>query len=387
MNFSRPVIERFGVDVPIARERIDAANKICRYFYSGRNINLRHEYYEAVTSLLSRRDSERIILYLPFDELIDAPNYFRDAYLDVWYGMLGVHDARENFHEGDTFELDARPNGEVERVVKCAHLIPWMIAAGYITCRDLLDILNHNSDDVILLQSFKDTWEYIRTHNILTEREIKGLEDTTSTVKPREKANPLYVSPKRIAWLQERKKPPGKLLTPNAKLEGPFSPNLESLKDRIVEIEEFLKPDEIILVGGSQLKGYGTVDSDLDVWKLHDLEHDQMMYPGSPDASHIYFNAIWIGGKNVRNLDEISRECCNSYVGRFDRLMSIERIESDLLQYRLLHKGYSRFTAKDKFDTSSYRDMDGDCPFYDDAYRQIATMLYAKYVVIPQSRR
>lgn len=49
-----------------------------------------------------------------------------------------------------------------------------------------------------------------------------------------------------------------------------------------------------------------------------------------------------------------------------------------------LHKGFSRFTGKKKFMTELYSEMDGDCPFYDDEYRRIATMLYAKYVLIPK---
>ena len=57
---------------------------------------------------------------------------------------------------------------------------------------------------------------------------------------------------------------------------------------------------------------------------------------------------------------------------------AIERLESDLLQYRLLHKGFSRFTGIDEFCIPP--EMDGDCPFYCDEYRRIATMLYAKYV-------
>ena len=62
---------------------------------------------------------------------------------------------------------------------------------------------------------------------------------------------------------------------------------------------------------------------------------------------------------------------------------SIERLESDLLQYRLLHKGFQRLTGQVFFDTSGYPEMDGDCPFYDDKYRKIATLLYAKYVYVP----
>ena len=39
---------------------------------------------------------------------------------------------RENFYEGDAFEVDARPEGKMERIVKCVHLVPWLIEAGYL---------------------------------------------------------------------------------------------------------------------------------------------------------------------------------------------------------------------------------------------------------------
>lgn len=384
MNYVKPIIERFGEDIPIDDRRKEAAEMICRYLMNRHDRERRQKYYEALELLLANRDSERILLYLPFDELVDPPKRFKNAFLNSWYKLLDVYDARENFHEGDTFELDARPNGEVERVVKCAHLIPWMIKAGYIGCCEILDILDYYGDDDILLQSFKDTWAYIHDNNLLHDDEMKRLHAATSKLPLRKKTNPLYVSKKRIEWLKERDRQPKGLLTPNAHLEGPFSENLKILREKVKAVENSLKPNEVVLLGGSQLKGYGTIDSDLDIWPLEDLEKDPMLCPGSPHSAHIYFNSIWIGGKAVNDLPKLAKEKVSSYIGGDNQHMSLERLESDLLQYRLLHKGFSRFTGNKNYVTGLYPEMDGDCPFYDDSYRRIATMLYAKYVLIPK---
>lgn len=384
MKYSKPIIERFGEDIEIDILRKSAAEVICQYFADRSNQDSQRAYYNAVEYLLKHRDSKRILLYLPFDELASAPKSFRDAYRNAWYSLLGVYDARENFHKGDTFELDARPNGELERVVKCAHLTPWLLAAGYIDCSELLDILHYNGDDPILLRSFRDVFGYIYDHKLLSPNDLKKFHAVVEKAPPREPIQPLYVSQKRIEWLDKRNQKPGKLLTPNAHLEGPFSPNLKLMEGRLEQIRANLAPDEIVLIGGSRLKGYGTVDSDLDIWSLRDLENDRILYPGSLHSIHIFFNSAWIGGKNVTDVPRIAKEKIASYIGVADHRMLLERLESDLLQYRLLHKGFSTFIGKRSLMTSPYPEMDGDCPFYDDEYRRIATMLYVKYVLIPK---
>lgn len=63
--------------------------------------------------------------------------------------------------------------------------------------------------------------------------------------------------------------------------------------------------------------------------------------------------------------------------------MHLERIEADLLLYRLLHKGYARFNRVAEFETGNLLSIDGDCAFYDDGYRTIATEIFAKYIHIP----
>lgn len=370
------------------RKRV--AEHICYFLEANpktaRDIPLeREQFYSACKDLLQDRDSERILLYLPLRFLEDAPATFRKTYCDAWYRLLNIRDVRENFHTGDCFELDARPSGGLERVVKCAHLTPWLLKFGYITAWQVSSILKENSDDEVLLQSFKDTWDYVRKNKILSGADLYALTSKTAHLPERKKQEPLYVSKKRLEWLDEHNKP-AELLTPLAKLEGPFSDNIPTIEAQLEEIAAQLNPSEIVLVGGSQLKGYGTTNSDLDVWNLEQLEMSDAFKPGSPHATHVYFNTIWLGGRSVAGeLEHIADRITDIYTDSVMyatqseiRRQAIERLESDLLQYRLLHKGFSRFTGVDEFHLPP--EMDGDCPFYCDEYRRIATMLYAKYV-------
>lgn len=368
-----------------------AAEDICRFLEANPRVAYdmpleREQFYSACEDLLQDRDSERILLYLPLRFLKDAPTGFKNAYRDAWYRLLNVRDVRENFHAGDCFELDARPSGGLERVAKCAHLTPWLLKYGYINERQVLKILRENSDDEVLLQSFKDTWEYIRVNKILGSEDLYQLTSKTAHLPERKKPEPLYVSKKRLEWLDERNKP-AELLTPSAKLEGPFSDNIPAIEHQLEEISSQLGPSEIVLVCGSQLKGYGTTNSDLDVWSLEQLKTSDIYYPGSPSATHFFFGALWLGGQDVtvKELEYV----CDKMVGIYTtscryatysrmRHQAIENLERALLLYRLLHKGFSRVTGIDEFYIPP--EMDGDCPFYCDEYRKIATMLYAKYV-------
>lgn len=385
----RPAVERRLDKADLKfQERKRVAGEICRLLKTdlgggcGASAE-RERFYSACTSLLRDRHSERILFYLPLRLLEDAPVTFREAYCEAWYRLLWVRDVRENFHTGDCFELDARPEGGLERVAKCVHLTPWLLKFGYITQEQVLSILKENRDDEILLRSFRDTWGYIRKNKILGDAELLALTRETAHLSERRKQEPLYVSEERSRWLRERDKSV-RLLTPLAKLEGPFSDNIPVIRSQLEEIAAGLGPSEVVLVGGSQLKGYGTEESDLDVWRLQQLEASDEFYPGSPEAAHIYMNTIWLGGEVVaedleRIVDRVMERYRDPAVCDFGtKRRAIERLESDLLQYRLLHKGFARFSGKEKFDVPM--EMDGDCPFYDDEYREITTMLYVKYV-------
>lgn len=386
----KPIIERYGEDIPIDPYRKKAADDICRYFANRCDASAKNQYYEAVEYLLRHRESARILLYLPFDELADAPKWFKTSYLETWYSLLNRYDVRENFHEGDCFEEDARPNGEIDRVVKCMHLLPWMFQARIITFNDVLDFADINRDDMQILQGLMEACVYMNNSGMLSSDEIIGVRDIRNICPPSvsNRLSPTYISESRKKWLKERENERSgnvrDLLTPNAHLEGPFTPNLRFMKDDVEEIRKMIEPNEVVLIGGSRLKGYGTVDSDFDIWKLSELDHHEYLYPGNPGAIHVYFDTVWIAGDEVTDLAEISREKMNVFLRNGNRGLMLERLESDLLQYRLLHKGFSRVTGRRIFSTSKNgKTIDGDCPFYSEDYRRIATMLFAKYVLLP----
>lgn len=389
LNYTIPIIEQLASSPTLpdtgvaeqARRRRSLAQAITTYLRGNGN---RSVYFCAVEQFLKTAEYRRLLLYLPLSSLKNAPEWFRETYLDAWYELLNIQDARENFFEGDTFEVDARPGGQLERVVKCAHLTPWLVEAEYLGYSELRNILLLNQENEVLLRSFANTWRMIKDRGLLAEHEVCELEDLTTQVDQRAQLEPLYVSEKRQKWLQERdSRAPEVLMTPNTKLAGPFSLNVTPLRSELEMIQAGLQPEEIVLIGGSRLKGYGVDTSDLDVFRLQDLTNNPVMKAGSPHAVHVYFNTLWLGGSGVINLGEIAAKHAAAYFGRPDRAMALERLESDLLQYRLLHKGFSRFYGGYNSAAKGYAEMDGDCPFYDDKYRSLATELFAKYVFIP----
>lgn len=383
MIILKPIIERLGEDIPLATSedmhRKQCAVHICNYL-EHRNKKYLDDYYASVEYLLSDPEYERILLYLPFLELADAPNSFKQVYMNAWWNLTNVKDVAENFHEGDILEPDARPGGKLKYVVKCAHLIPWLLEANYINERQLTSIF-HDKEYDLLLSSIRDTLPYIEDRGLLSKQRIDEFNFYSRYIPYEGRIKPLYMSSSRERWLEEKNKPMSALATPEAALQGPFFPNLKSLD--IEKLSYDLKLNEIKLVGGSRFKGYGTVDSDLDTWLLSDLLGHDEFYLGSPHAAHIYFNTAWICNSDNTNWDSIIDDILKAYDDPKNRHRSLQRIEFDLLLYRLLHKGFSRMTGIGQFETTSYITMDGDCPFYHDRYRRIATMLFAKYIFIP----
>lgn len=391
LNYTLPFIERLasgealdcdGKMMAQVKERRNAAQVVTEHLRGDDNGS---GYYEVISRFLLAPEYRRLLLYLPLSDLKYAPMWFRETYLDAWYELLSVQDARENFYEGDTFEVSARPNGQLERVVKCAHLTPWLVEAGFLNYTELRSILSLNQDNEVLLRSFANTWRLLRDRGVFTETEMSNLERLTAQVTQRAKLSPLYVSERRKKWLREREENPQHetLLTPGANLAGPFSPNMKALMNDLETIQTKLKSKEIVLVGGSRLKGYGTFSSDLDVLRLEELEKNPETKAGSPHAVHLYYNTVWLGGSEVRNLSRIATNYAMAYSRQDDRRFALERLEGDLLQYRLLHKGFMRFYGGYDSAAKDYPEMDGDCPFYDDNYRRIATELFVKYVFIP----
>lgn len=383
MTILPPIIERLGEDIPlISKEDVNhkqAAMNICRYLEHRDKDHLQN-YYASVEYLLSDPEYERLLLYLPFVELHEAPDSFRKIYMNVWWNLTNVKDVAENFHEGDILEADARPYGQLQYVVKCAHLLPWLLESDYISKDQIASIFHDGSYD-LLISGIRDTLPYIQDRGLLSKQTVDEFTFYSRHIPYRGRLKPLYVSDKRKQWLEEKDKQPSPLATPEAQLQGPFFQNLKSID--IDKMTDNLPPNGMILVGGSRFKGYGTVDSDLDSWLLSDLLGHDEFYLGSPHASHIYFNTAWICNSPSVLYDSIIQDVLHMYDDPKNRRRSLERMEFDLILYRLLHKGFSRMTGIHHFETSSYLTMDGDCPFYHDGWRRIATMLFAKYVFIP----
>lgn len=122
--------------------------------------------YNSLTRLLEDGDYRRSLLYIPFEylpstswqpdaeELQKATSAFRDAYMATWKNLLGTHDVRANFVDGDVLEIDQR-TGDLPRVVKAAHLIPGLVQAGYLTVPEVMEIME-NTDDPVLRDSVAD---------------------------------------------------------------------------------------------------------------------------------------------------------------------------------------------------------------------------------------
>ncbi len=386
LQIRRPIIEsRFNRLLKDGScERVNNADKLEKFFTEYNYDDPKRvpfDVYYMLGRLLNEPDNRRMVLYLPFSILKNAPNDFRELYLDVWYDLLGTMDVRENFHEGDILEPEARPGGKLGRVVKCVHLAPWLIEAGYLSFEEIKEIMLSYPNYEVLLRSFKETWDIMREQEILRPSELNELISLTSRIPDYERPEPLFISENRLKWLIEKDEPVGKLMTPNASLTGPFYPNLEVIYDKLEKIKLDLEPDDIAFIGGSLLKGYGTSDSDLDV-HLKDFQKDHSFYIGDPEKVHIFYTSAWMPGERVNNIEDYVAISIFRYRKNGRRRETLEKLESNLIQYRLLHKGFSRFTGKTVFNTSSHPEIDGDSPFYDDEFRIIATVLFAKYVWI-----
>ena len=396
MNIYGPVIEEFDQGCLMDQRRCEIIKDVYPLLTDVRqgkesSTDARERYYHAVGELLNSFESIRLALYLPFATLMDAPADFKKIYMRAWRHLLGVRDMREKFNEGDTFEPEARPAEGLEWVAKAAHLTPWLLKSGYLTYGTIMYILQSQEDrsekqQAILLQSFRDVERCLVDWGLVGFCEFSRIHAATQAAPERREVEPTYVSAGREAWLAEKSAAPVPLLTPDAPLEGPFSPNLAAFRAEIETVAKQLEPHEIVLVSGSKLKGYGTVKSDLDVHRLSGLKQSVEFGPGSPHAAHLYLNSLWVGGSAVQDLPAIAQSYAKQYEnGNWEnRRLSLECLEKDLLQYRLLHKGFARMTGEQPL-MASYPEMEGGSMFYNDNYRIIATLLYIKYVYLPKS--
>lgn len=178
------------------------------------------------------------------------------------------------------------------------------------------------------------------------------------------------------------------------KLDCVTHPSKKSKLNKIKDISHLIFP--VLIFYGSRIKGYSEDDSDYDIavivkdgvsdfqkiddffgqkvlkYKTKELHGeleiiDSDLYDpssGSVNDAHVLFNGVWVGDPDI--VSHLSQSLLKPIILNHDvTLRHRAELERDLLQYRLLHKGYERFNyVKNKN------------VFMDTGYRCVASSLY-----------
>lgn len=369
----------------------------------------KQRFYEATSEILRDPERERIALFLPFEsfptpeEDSSAAREFRQSYLNAWVDLLQVQDVRANFVDGDVLEVDAR-SSEPERVVKAAHLAPWLVQSGMIAASEILAVARDKDENELLVRNFLETGGLLDDFGLLTpveKAEFEQLEYDLPSQTP--VAPPKYISLARRAWLAEKARGTvrPKQVPSGVDLGRPMSERLPSLEKEISmakNIASHLNLDEsygVVWLTGSRLKGYHTEASDLDIFvpvkqdqsKIANVDTVSMseIRQNLPMYAPMAFNSAWIG--DPENVGHLQRELMPQYYIEDDlrtRKATTEYLERGLLEYRLLHKGYPRLYPDSNPEYKPYTKIDGQSSFYETGYRIIATKIYANSVFVPR---
>ena len=230
-----------------------------------------------------------------------------------------------------------------------------------------------------------------------------------------------------------------------SKFDAPFSHKEIRLESEIKSFSEIAKTIEgdkelskfvypISIIYGSKVKGYNERSSDTDVavfikpeTKIEDREKIQKLLQETLDQKNINEKIVeyWLinNGENLHVLDfnfsdktlgdssqvhvlvegiwcgkdesikELYKKLLPEYIYSKDkrifdreaRPIWLKEMERDILQYRLMHKGYARhFPEQGGLKTEHSDEIDGESAFWDSGYRRIATKLFLTKVFLPQ---
>lgn len=394
VNYVKPFVEYLGEPGDRLYLRFDAATRkkiaehrkhaqIVTAYLADETVD-RKQLYLALGTLLS--EQPRLSLYLPFELLIHAPSYFVADYLEAWRECWAYRDAREAFNLGDVYERKCS-DGEPEKIVKAMHLAGHLLKYGYLKSNDIETIMFAMRSDPLLCYSLSDVLPFMQEKQLLETADLQKIRDYLTTLPPRQLPPKLLTeTAARTEWLRDKAQSYGikgdfKLQNPT----GPFSKNLElEYGDKYFEIS----PDESLLICGSRLKGYGRDNSDYDFLHFDATTGQIREFVGIPHEFEIAAPSIlcaaWYG-TDVNKTDEQQFQAAARYLNldAEQRESCLLRLESYLLQFRLMHKGFPCAYPDCAATTKRYGDIDGTSAFYDDRYRRIATELFVKYVWLP----
>lgn len=113
-----------------------------------------------------------------------------------------------------------------------------------------------------------------------------------------------------------------------------------------------------------------------------------------PEQIHFLFGGVWMGDQIETNKirQDLSEKYFNlSRLGQQKDLVRsrlLNNLESDILQCRLMHKGYRKFYP-DKIDLKikKMESIDGNSTFWDPGFRRVATQLFLSRVFLPDLSR
>lgn len=113
---------------------------------------------------------------------------------------------------------------------------------------------------------------------------------------------------------------------------------------------------------------------------------------GDSTMSHVICNGYWYGEldqcrKLQRTILSLYYSPTNKMYGKYSaRYIWLNELERDILQFRLLHRGYYQLYAREPYYISEYSElmtnMDGNTVFYDIGYRRLAFQLFIQHVFI-----
>jgi hypothetical protein len=137
-------------------------------------------------------------------------------------------------------------------------------------------------------------------------------------------------------------------------------------------------------------------ETPLEVWLERKENILQIRDVASTDACvarssmvYVLLQSIWVGDMDV--IQNFYQYLVAPYFSRAhgstieNRNIWSREMERDMLQYRLLHKGYARFyPTLSPFIGNHANDIDGTSTFWDSGYRKVATKLFIRNVYIPK---
>ena len=326
----------------------------------------------------------RILLYVPLEYLPQAPESYKDFYRSKMPALVRQEDERRDFAFGDS---SPAANAH-EKIVKVVHLLPWLRKSDIVDdayLDELLDnaLIRAERGETAMASSFIDVAQLPSNCLSLDGTKLTQLQSAVAKrKKSREQKN--Y----RLAWLALDDPSNDVRLT---NVTGPFFDNIDDRRMQFIALQQqfAMERGDMVLLNGPKLKGYAARGNDY-YGSIFDSRTGQIVKHGKKltrktERAHHVISSVWLGESNTR---EAQLSAVNSFFEIKDEATltdCIKDLERDLLQYGLMHEGFpNAYGAKLSQKTANFAAIDGASAFWDSRYRHAATMLYAKYVFIPQ---